>query len=168
MKVSEYAEKKNISKQAVYKQIKAGKLPSFKNADGEIEVKVESVDADSTEVDAELTGPLAKQLEHLNQTVNQLSTAFNEKDNQTEHFHQLRQHEVDTLQGQLQTKDQQISQLHEQIDHLTQLLAVQTKTTASLSEQLEASRLMIEDMRKPLPSFWQRFTGRTFKPPSHE
>ena len=167
MKVSEYAKKKNISKQAVYKQIKVGKLPSFKNTDGEIEVNVESVDADSTEVDITLNDSLAKQLEYLNQTVNQLSTTLNEKDNQTEHFHQLRQHEVDSLQGQLQTKDEQlatkdkqISELHEQIDHLTQLLAVQTKTTASLSEQVEASRLMIEDMRKPNPSFWQRITGR--------
>lgn len=47
---------------------------------------------------------------------------------------------VDMLCQQLAAKD-------EQIDHLTQVVAMSSKNIATLSEQLDTSRQMIEDMR---------------------
>lgn len=55
------------------------------------------------------------------------------------------------LQVQLTEKDEQIRELH-------QLLAVQSKTTAALTEQLDTSRQMIEDMRRP---WWRRMFKRS-------
>ncbi len=42
----------------------------------------------------------------------------------------------------------ELSHKNEQIDHLHQLLAIQSKTTAALTEQLDAHRALIEDMRR--------------------
>ena len=51
-------------------------------------------------------------------------------------------------------RDEQIESQAKQIDHLTQLLAVQTKTNAALTDRLHA----IEDMRKL--SWWKRIFRR--------
>jgi DNA-binding transcriptional MerR regulator len=59
---------------------------------------------------------------------------------QTPLIEQLRS-EIDHLREQLARRD-------EQIDHLTQLMAMQSKTTAALTEQLDTSRALIEDMRR--------------------
>lgn len=71
------------------------------------------------------------------------------------------------LRDQLQRADSERQHLREQlarrdvtIDHLTQLLAMQTKTTAALTEQLDASRAMIEDLRRRKP-LWKRLFHRT-------
>ena len=48
----------------------------------------------------------------------------------------------------------ELSHKNEQIDHLHQLLAMQTKTTAALTERLQA----IEDMRRW--NWWQRLRRR--------
>jgi len=63
--------------------------------------------------------------------------------------------EKEHLRDQLQRADSEIQHLREQlarrdeqIDHLHQLLAMQTKTTAALTEQLDTSRALIEDMRR--------------------
>jgi excisionase family DNA binding protein len=70
------------------------------------------------------------------------------------------------LKAQLERADSEIAHLREQlarrdeqIDHLTQLLAMQTKTTAALTEQLDTSRAMIEDMRRRKP-VWKRLFRR--------
>jgi len=66
----------------------------------------------------------------------------NARDNgQDARFYEHLASEIQHLRAQLVSRD-------EQIDHLTQLLAMQTKTTAALTEQLDASRQMIEDMRR--------------------
>jgi antitoxin component of RelBE/YafQ-DinJ toxin-antitoxin module len=45
---------------------------------------------------------------------------------------------------------------NEQIDHLQQLLAMQSKTTAALTDELSTSRQMIEDLRRHKPSWFKR------------
>jgi len=49
-----------------------------------------------------------------------------------------------------------ISEKDEQIDRFQQLLAMQSKNTAALTEQLETGRRMIEDQRRRKPSVWKR------------
>ena len=62
------------------------------------------------------------------------------------------QAEIYHLRDQLARRDEHIESLTQEIDHLTQLLAVQTKTNASLTDRLQ----MIEDMRQRR-TVWQRF-----------
>jgi antitoxin component of RelBE/YafQ-DinJ toxin-antitoxin module len=50
----------------------------------------------------------------------------------------------------------ELSHKNEQIDHLHQLLAIQSKTTAALAEQLDAHRTLIEDLRRRKPPVWKR------------
>jgi excisionase family DNA binding protein len=68
-------------------------------------------------------------------------------DDQTPLIERL-QSEVEYLRERLVNRDQEI-------DHLTQLLAVSHKSIGALTEQLDASRLMIDDMRNR-PSGWRR------------
>ena len=56
----------------------------------------------------------------------------------------------------LSRQDEQLARRDEQIDHLTQLLAMQSKTTAALTEQLDTSRALIEDMRHRKLPIWNR------------
>ena len=58
---------------------------------------------------------------------------------------------VDALCHQLTAKD-------EQINHLTQVVAMSQKNIAALTEQLDDSRQMIEDMRQRR-TVWQRLKG---------
>ena len=53
---------------------------------------------------------------------------------------------------------QSIRALTEQIDHLTQVVAMSQKNIGALTEQLDDSRQMIEDMR--FRSWWQRIFRR--------
>jgi predicted site-specific integrase-resolvase len=66
---------------------------------------------------------------------------------------------VDQLKSENAHLREQLARRDEQIDHLTQLLAMQTKTTAALTEQLDASRQMIEDMRRR--NWWKRLLRRS-------
>ena len=59
------------------------------------------------------------------------------------------------LKDQLLEKDQQIAKQADQMDHLTQLLAISQKSIQQLTDQ---NLLLLEDQRK-LP-FWQRVFGR--------
>ena len=65
----------------------------------------------------------------------------------------------------LQEKDARIAHLEsqlarhaQQIDHLTQVVAMSQKNIGALTEQLDDSRQMIEDMRSR--SWWKRLFGR--------
>jgi len=60
---------------------------------------------------------------------------------------------VNEIRAQLRVKDTQIEGLTQQIDHLTQLLALKEKNVAALTEQLDDSRRLICDMRTP---WWKR------------
>lgn len=57
---------------------------------------------------------------------------------------------------QLARRDEQAASLTEQIDHLTQLLAVQTKTNAALTDRLP----VIEDMHNRRRPLWRRIFSR--------
>jgi septal ring factor EnvC (AmiA/AmiB activator) len=62
--------------------------------------------------------------------------------------------QLERADSEIQHLREQLTRRDEQIDHLTQLLAMQTKTTAALTEQLDAERQMIEDLRHR--SWWKR------------
>ncbi len=59
------------------------------------------------------------------------------------------------LREQLTEKDNQLTRRDEQIDHLTQIVAMSQKNIGALTEQLDDSRQMIEDMRQRR-TVWQR------------
>ena len=71
---------------------------------------------------------------------------------------------VDEIRGQLRVKDTQIESQAQQIDHLTQVVAMSQKNIGALSEQLDSSRQMIEDLRNQKPQrrkgFWTRLLYR--------
>src|SRR5574341_1689618 len=69
--------------------------------------------------------------------------------------------QLERADSEIQHLREQLARRDEQIDHLTQLLAMQTKTTTALTEQLDASRQMIEDLRHPLPLWKQWFRRRS-------
>jgi exonuclease VII large subunit len=56
--------------------------------------------------------------------------------------------EIHHLRAELAEKNRQIETLLQQLSHSQQLLAMQTKNNAALTEQLDTSRQMIEDMRR--------------------
>lgn len=57
-------------------------------------------------------------------------------------------------------RDEQIESLMQQLSHMQQLLAMQTKTAAVLSEQLDASRQMIEEKGHRAP-LWRHIFRRS-------
>lgn len=67
--------------------------------------------------------------------------------------------EIETKNQQLQRRDEQTEALTLQIDHLTQVVAMAQKNVATLTDQLESSRLMIEDLRQN-KSLWKRLFPR--------
>lgn len=66
--------------------------------------------------------------------------------------------EIQHLREQLARREETIESLLQQQNQLQQLLAVQTKTNAALTEQLDAERQMIEDLRRR--SWWKRLFRR--------
>lgn len=62
------------------------------------------------------------------------------------------------LRDQLNEKDQQIESLIQQLDHSQQIAAFSQKNIGALTEQLDDSRQMIEDMRSR--SWWKRIFRR--------
>ena len=66
--------------------------------------------------------------------------------------------EIQHLRDQLTRRDEQIHALQRSLDQAQQLLAIQTKTTAALTEQ---NQLLLEDKHKPRKrSFWDRLLYR--------
>ena len=65
---------------------------------------------------------------------------------------------IDEMRVQLRVKDTQIESQAQQIDHLTQVVAMSQKNIGTLTEQLDTSRQMIEDMR--LSPWWRRIFRR--------
>ena len=125
MTTAEAAQHFNVSLRTIRRWIKSGKLAS----EGTNGQRLVLLDRRTTECpnDRQMDNPVSIQLESEN-----------------EHLRDLLQRadsEIKHLREQLARRD-------EQIDHLTQLLAMQTKTTAALTEQLDAHRALIEDMRR--------------------
>lgn len=79
-----------------------------------------------------------------------------QKPGQTDHPHRPSDHanekpDPSAFISQLQSENQY---LREQVDHLTQIVAMSQKNVAMLTEQLDSSRQMISDMRQR--SWWKR------------
>ena len=66
--------------------------------------------------------------------------------------------EIDRFSLQLERKDQQIESHAQQNDHLIQVVAMPQKNIGALTEQLDDSRQMVEDMRSR--SWWKRIFRR--------
>ena len=64
--------------------------------------------------------------------------------------------EIERLHGVIERRDCQNESMSQQIDHLTQVVAMSQKNIGALTEQLDDSRQMIEDMRQRR-TVWQRF-----------
>jgi chromosome segregation ATPase len=69
------------------------------------------------------------------------------------------QQQVLSTQDQLVRRDEQIESLTEKMDHLTQVIAMAQKNVATLSDQLEGSRLQLEELQQP-KSLWKRLLGK--------
>ncbi|MBI1925988.1 hypothetical protein HYR99_17265 [Candidatus Poribacteria bacterium] len=64
--------------------------------------------------------------------------------------------EIHHLRAELTAKNQQIESLMQHLDQGQQLLAMQTKNNAALTDELKASRRMLEEMRRRKPSVFKR------------
>ena len=125
--VNQASQKLNLSSQSVKHWLKGGKL------NGEKVKGKWYVLADST-------------LEHyLNPSGVQMDThlALEQLKDETRH-----------LRESLANRDKQIESMNQQIERLSQLLAVSHKSLQQVTDQ---SQLLIEDNRKP--SFWKRLLG---------
>ena len=74
----------------------------------------------------------------------------------------VNQVDLPVLTGQLQSEishlREQLTRRDEQIDHFQQIVAMSQKNIGALTEQLDDSRQMIEDMRQRR-TVWQRLKG---------
>jgi predicted RNase H-like nuclease (RuvC/YqgF family) len=65
---------------------------------------------------------------------------------------------VSILENQLVEKDKQLDEKDRQISELHQLLAIQSKTTAQLTDQLDAMK-QLQELRTRR-SWWAKLTGK--------
>ncbi len=101
----------------------------------------------SGELDADKVGN--QWFVHVEQETYQNEQAVNQVDRPV--FTEQLQSEISHLREQLIRRDKQI-------DHLTQVVAMSQKNIGALTEQLDGSRQMIEDMRSR--SWWKRIFRR--------
>jgi chromosome segregation ATPase len=137
-----------MSRRTIYRRIKTGEIEA-RTEDGKRQVCVPADGtaaqessfgtADDTDFGTQLIEQLKSEVESLREQNASLAHA------DTELVTQLRA---------------EIAHLRQQNDHLTQLLAMQSKTSGALTEQLDASRLLIEDLRSRPLSLWQRLTRK--------
>jgi len=97
----------------------------------------------------------------ISETNDRTPGQYDQLDDRTALIQQL-QSEVEHLRSQLKEqlaeKDKQIDSHAQQNDHLTQIVAMSQKNIGALTEQLDDSRQMIEDMRQRR-TVWQRLKG---------
>ena len=97
----------------------------------------------------------------ISETNDRTPGQYDQLDDRTALIQQL-QSEVEHLRSQLKEqlaeKDKQIDSHAQQNDHLTQIVAMSQKNIGALTEQLNDSRQMIEDMRSR--SWWKRIFRR--------
>lgn len=67
------------------------------------------------------------------------------------------QSKIDHLRSELAEKNRQIESLTQSLDHAQQLHGLAQKNIATLTEQIDTQRTVIEDMRRP---WWQRVFRR--------
>ena len=65
---------------------------------------------------------------------------------------------IEDLREYLTRRDEHIESLTQELGHLTQIVAMSQKNIGALTEQLDDSRQMIEDMRSR--SWWKRIFRR--------
>lgn len=85
------------------------------------------------------------------------STEIDQKSTEVDRTLSLIENQIAEKDKQLTEKDKQLEEKDKQISELHQLLAIQSKTSAQLTEQLEAIK-QLEDMRQRA-SWW----GRLFR-----
>jgi excisionase family DNA binding protein len=70
-----------------------------------------------------------------------------------------KQSEIEHLRAELAAKNRQLESHAQQIDHLTQVVAMAQKNASMLTEQLGTERQLLEDMRSRR-GFWRRWFRR--------
>ena len=139
--ITEAANVLGVSDKTIRRWIESGKL-SAEKIDRKWFVHVNlDIDPDNDPADVQ---DLKAQLERANTDIQHLREQLAAKD---AHIEQCQSSNV-LLRDQLTEKDKQI-------DHLTQVVAMSQKNIAALTEQLDTSRQMIEDMRQRR-TVWQR------------
>ena len=126
--VKQYAQRMHTTASALVKD----HLESLQHSQAEPPVTVPTVDAHA---DA--------QLEPADCEIQRLTEMLAEKGS-----------EIQRLHKQLESRDEQLESALRSLDHAQQLLAVQTKTNAALTDRLQA----IEDLRNR--PWWKRLFGR--------
>ena len=101
--------------------------------------------------DAHESVHIKAQLERANLELAYLSKALGERAEETQRLHKMLTH-----------RDEQVDTLQRALDQDQHILAMQTKTNLALTEQLQTSQQLIEDLRKPSyrKGFWSRLLYR--------
>jgi len=99
--------------------------------------------------------PDEKYQSHLNTDDIHLDTNMIQLDTNNQSYIQHLESEIGHLRDQLERRDTQTESQAQQIDHLTQVVAMSQKNIGALTEQLSDSRQLIEDMRQR-KTVWQR------------
>jgi excisionase family DNA binding protein len=139
---SEAAKRFEVSIQTIYRHIKSGKLKGWQK-DGKWYVQIEESDE-----------PSVQRFEH------DFEPGVEQVEQNVDHPQvELLLSEIKHLREVLARRDHQNDSLTQQIDHLTQVVAMGQKNVATLTDQLETSRLMVEDLRQKKP-LWKRIFRR--------
>jgi len=133
MSTAQAAEHFDVHIKTIFRWVKCGKLPAEK-INGQWHVHISEHDAPQKEQNAQ-------------DNVQSLKTQLQRADSEIQH---LREH--------FTRRDEHIESLTQEIDHLTQVVAMSQKNIGALTEQLDDSRQMIEDMRSR--SWWKRIFRR--------
>ena len=142
LKISDAATVLKVSERTLYTRIKSGNLKSkLEGGKRFIQVKMpnESSAAKSEISDENFENPAANP--EMFETVEHLLV---EKDAR-----------IQQQEGHIKQLEGQVDNLTQQIDHLTQVVAMSQKNIGALTEQLDDSRQLIEDMRQRR-TVWQR------------
>jgi excisionase family DNA binding protein len=160
---AEAAQHFNVSERTIRRWIKDGKLRA-EWASGQWAVRLDERTSESPSVrgDDRADGRLAEQrqsdIDHLRVELEERKSQLQQANLSIQHISErLKEKECENrkLHGYLARRDDAIESLTREVDHLTQLLAVQTKTNTSLTDRLQA----IEDLRhRP---WWRRLFRRT-------
>ena len=144
MPSSQAAEHFGVNIKTIRRWIKSGKLKG-EQIDGRWHVHLEDKDAPQMSLNAPQMSSDALQCANID--IQHLREELRRADSETQHLREQ-------LRGQLARRDDQIDALTRSLDQAQQLLAVQTKTNASLTDRLQA----LEDMRhRP---WWRRILSR--------
>ena len=145
LQISDAATVLKVSERTLYTRIKSGEIKSrLEHGKRFVQVKMpnEKSVAKSETSDENFENPAANP--EISEMVQHLLV---EKDAR-----------IQQQEGHIKQLEGQVDNLSQQIDHLTQVVAMSKKNIGALTEQLDDSRQMIEDMRQR--SWWKRIFRR--------